>query len=124
MKIARRVRAESSGPLTPGQFGVLANLDNHGARTPGELAADEYVQAPSMTRTIAMLVGRGLVERGPHATDRRQVMLTITEKGKAELKVSKRTRDEWVTARLGSLSDDERLALAKATPILERLANS
>jgi DNA-binding MarR family transcriptional regulator len=71
-----------------------------------------------------MLVGRGLVERGPHATDKRQVMLTITEKGKAELKVSKRTRDEWVTARLGSLSDDERLALAKATPILERLANS
>jgi len=124
MKIARRVRAESSGTLTPGQFGVLANLANHGARTPGELAADEYVQAPSMTRTIAMLVARGLVERGPHATDRRQVMLTITEKGKAELKVSKRTRDEWVTARLGSLSDDERLALSKATPILERLANS
>jgi DNA-binding MarR family transcriptional regulator len=124
MKIARRVRAESSGSLTPGQFGVLANLANHGARTPGELAADEYVQAPSMTRTIAMLVERGLVERGPHATDRRQVMLTITEKGRAELKVSRRTRDEWVTARLGSLTDDERLVLAKATPILERLANS
>jgi DNA-binding MarR family transcriptional regulator len=124
MKIARRVRAESSGTLTPGQFGVLANLANHGPRTPGELAADEYVQAPSMTRTIAMLVGRGLVERGRHATDGRQVMLTITEKGKAELKVSRRTRDEWVTARLGSLSDDDRLVLAKAAPILERLANS
>jgi len=124
MKIARRVRAESSGTLTPGQFGVLANLNAHGARTPGELAADEYVQAPSMTRTIAMLVARGLVERGPHKSDRRQVMLTITEKGKAELKQSKRTRDEWVTARLGSLSDDDRLVLAKATPILERLANS
>ena len=124
MKIARRVRAESSGTLTPGQFGVLANLNAHGARTPGELAADEYVQAPSMTRTIAMLVARGLVERGPHASDRRQVMLTITEKGKAELKQSKRTRDEWVTARLGSLSDDDRLVLARAAPILERLANS
>ena len=124
MKIARRVRAESSGTLTPGQFGVLANLSNHGPRTPGELAADEYVQAPSMTRTIAMLVGRELVERGPHATDGRQVILKITEKGKAELKMSRRTRDEWVTARLGSLSEDDRLVLAKAAPILERLANS
>jgi DNA-binding MarR family transcriptional regulator len=124
MKIARRVRVESSGALTPGQFGVLANLSNHGARTPGELAADEYVQAPSMTRTIAILAGRGLVERGPHATDKRQVLVTITEKGKSELKISRRRRDEWVTARLGTLTDDDRLLLAKATPILERLANS
>lgn len=124
MKIARRVRAESSGSLTPGQFGVLANLRNNGPRTPGELASAEYVQAPSMTRTIATLTERGLVSREPHPDDKRQVLIALTEAGRHELTASKRTRDEWVTARLGALTPEERDTVAAAAPLLERLANT
>ena len=124
MRLARRVRFESEGDVRPGQFGVLANLANNGARTPGELANDDHVQAPSMTRTITMLAERGWVRRDDHPTDRRQILVSITDEGRAALKSSRRQRDEWVNRRAATLTDDERRILAEATPILMRLANS
>lgn len=124
MRLARRVRFESESDVRPGQFGVLANLATNGARTPGELANDDHVQAPSMTRTITMLAERGWVRRDDHPTDRRQILVSITDEGRAALKASRRQRDEWVNRRAATLSDDERRILAEATPILMRLANS
>ena len=67
---------------------------------------------------------RGLVSREPHPDDRRQVLIALTDAGRHELTASKRTRDEWVTARLGALTPEERATVAAATPLLERLANS
>ena len=124
MRLSRRVRFESEGDVRPGQFGVLANLAANGARTPGELASDDHVQAPSMTRTITMLADRGWVRRDDHPTDRRQILVSITDEGRTALKASRRQRDEWVNRRAATLSDDERRILAEATPILMRLANS
>jgi DNA-binding MarR family transcriptional regulator len=124
MRLSRRVRFESEGDVRPGQFGVLANLSTNGAKTPGELANDERVQAPSMTRTITMLAERGWVRRDDHPTDRRQILVSITDEGRAALKASHRQRDEWVNRRAATLTDDERRILAEATPILMRLANS
>ena len=85
-RLARRLRAErlAKGPvpgLSDTQLAALAALERHGAMTPGELAEHEKVQPPSMTRVIAALEERGLVMRAPHATDRRQVVLTVTERG-------------------------------------------
>lgn len=124
MRLSRRVRFESEGDVRPGQFGVLANLAGNGAKTPGELANDEHVQAPSMTRTITMLAERGWVRRDDHPTDRRQILVSITDEGRVALKASRRQRDEWVNRRAATLTDDERRILADATPILMRLANS
>jgi len=124
MRVSRRVRYESSGDVRPGQFGVLANLSTNGAKTPGELANDERVQAPSMTRTITMLAERGWVRRDAHPTDRRQILVSITDEGRAVMKATRRQRDEWVNRRAATLTDDERRILAEATPILMRLANS
>jgi DNA-binding MarR family transcriptional regulator len=124
MRLARRVRFESESDVRPGQFGVLANLATNGAKTPGELANDDHVQAPSMTRTITMLADRGWVRRDDHPTDRRQILVSITHDGRTALKTSRRQRDEWVNRRAATLSDDERRILAEATPILMRLANS
>jgi len=124
MRVSRRVRNESAGEVRPGQFGVLANLKANGPKTPGELANDECVQAPSMTRTIASLQDKGWVSRTDHPTDRRQVLVSITEEGKASLKASRRHRDEWMARRALELTDEEKSILAQATPILMRLANS
>lgn len=124
MRIARRVRFESESDVRPGQFGVLANLATNGAKTPGELANDDHVQAPSMTRTITMLAERGWVRRDDHPSDRRQILVSITDDGRTALKSSRRQRDEWVNRRAATLSDHERRILAEATPILMRLANS
>jgi DNA-binding MarR family transcriptional regulator len=128
-RLARRLRAERMAKgLEPGlsdtQLAALAALERHGAMTPGELAEHEKVQPPSMTRVIAALEERGLVERAPHATDRRQVVLTANEQGKTVVHQSRRLREAWLAKRLRELTPQERALLRQAAPILEKLSQS
>ena len=128
-RLARRLRAERLAKgLEPGlsdtQLAALASLERHSAMTPGELADHEKVQPPSMTRVIAALEELGLVMRAPHATDRRQVVLTVTDRGKEVVQQSRRLREEWLAKRLRELTPLERAALRAAAPILEKLSQS
>ena len=128
-RLARRLRAERLAKgLEPGlsdtQLAALAALERHGDMTPGELADHEKVQPPSMTRVIAALEERGLVMRGPHATDRRQVVLTATQAGRDVVQQSRRLREAWLAQRLRELTPQERATLRAAAPILEKLSQS
>ena len=125
MRTVRRLRAEKSdADLTDGQYSVLAVLDRLGPRTPGEIAAHERVQPPSMTRTIAALTELGLVSRTEHPADRRQVLVALTDAGTATVRETRRRRDAWLARRLAALTPAERDVLARATEILRRIADS
>src|SRR5487761_1182310 len=103
-RLARRLRVERAAGLTElsaTQLAALAVLDKHGPMTPGELAEHEKVQPPSMTRVIAVLEERRLVMRVPHPTDRRQVVLSATDEGRALVSQSRRRRDAWRAKRRG-----------------------
>jgi DNA-binding MarR family transcriptional regulator len=125
MKAVRRLRAEKSdADLTDGQYSVLAVLDRLGPRTPGEIAAHERVQPPSMTRTVAALAELGLVTRTEHPVDRRQVLVALTQTGTATVRETRRRRDAWLARRLAALTPTERDVLARAAEILRRIADS
>ena len=127
-RLARRLRverqAEGLASLSDTQLAALAVLDRHGAMTPGELAEHEKVQPPSMTRVIAVLEERRLVMRTPHPTDRRQVVLTVTEQGRELVSQARRRRDAWLAKRLKELSPQERAILRAAAPVLEKLSQA
>ena len=128
-RLARRLRAERQSEglepdLSDTQLAALAALERHSAMTPGELADHEKVQPPSMTRVITVLEERGLVIRAPHASDRRQVVLTVTEYGREVVQQSRRLREAWLAKRLRELTPQERAALRAAAPILEKLSQS
>ncbi len=128
-RLARRLRAERrTGGLEPDlsdtQLAALAALERHQTMTPGELADHEKVQPPSMTRVITVLEERGLVMRAPHASDRRQVVLTATDYGREVVQQSRRLREAWLAKRLHELTPQERAALRAAAPILEKLSQS
>jgi len=128
-RLARRLRAErrSEGlepDLSDTQLAALAALERHSAMTPGELADHEKVQPPSMTRVITVLEERGLVMRAPHATDRRQVVLTVTDYGRQVVQQSRKLREAWLAKRLRELTPQERSALRAAAPVLEKLSQS
>lgn len=110
------------GDLTVAQFSALTSLELSGALTPSELAESERVQPPTMTKLVAKLEERGLVQRTPHPTDRRQVILSATESGRAVLAQYERARDEWLSRRLAELSPEERETLRRAAEILNRVA--
>ena len=86
--------------------------------TPGALAVRERVQPPSMTRVIASLVEMGLVDRTPHAVDRRQVMIAVSEAGSDLVTTTRQARQEWLTARLASLGDADRDVLRNAAALM------
>ena len=129
-RLARRLRVERTtqgipeSELSDTQFAALSALERHSAMTPGELAEHEKVQPPSMTRVIAVLEERGLVMRAPHLTDRRQVVLTVTDEGRSVVQRARRRRDAWLAKRLKELSPQERAMLRAAAPILEKLSQS
>jgi DNA-binding MarR family transcriptional regulator len=110
------------GELTVAQISALTSLELCGALTPSELAETERVQPPTMTKLVARLEERGLVQRSPHPTDRRQVILSATESGRAMLAQYERARDEWLSRRLAELSPEERETLRRAAEILNRVA--
>lgn len=125
MRLARRLRSErSENSLTLTQLAALATIERHGPLTPGELAAHEHVQPPSMTRVIAALEGSRLVTRTPHPTDGRQLLVAISKAGAALLREDRRRREAWLAQQLRAIGADERAALHAAIPLLERLATS
>jgi DNA-binding MarR family transcriptional regulator len=125
MRLARRMRAERADTsLTLTQLAALATLERRGALTPGELAAQERVQPPSMTRVVASLQDAGLVLRRPHPSDGRQVLVEVAPPGVALLREDRRRREAWLARRLTELDDDDRAVLRSAAEVLDRLADS
>jgi len=124
-RVSRRIRAErGAAGLTDPQFTVLAWLNKEGPLTPGQLAERERIQPPSMTRTVNGLVELGLVAKAEHPTDGRQVVVSLTEAGVAEVRETRRRRDAWLAGRLATLAPDERALLVDAAELLRRIAAS
>ncbi len=125
-RLNRRLRSERDpdNELSLGQLSVLGALFRNGACSIGELAAHERVQPPSMTRTVNCLEEEGYVERRPHATDRRQVVVALADKGALTLAADRKRRDAWLVHKMRALTPEERTVLRQAAPILERLANA
>lgn len=126
MRLRRRLLAERDpdNELSMNAMAVLGALYRFGDLTLGDLAERERVRPPSMTRTVTCLEEGGYAERRPHETDGRQVVVSLTEHGRATLLADRRRRDAWLAVRLRDLTPADRAALREAAPILERLANS
>jgi DNA-binding MarR family transcriptional regulator len=124
-RLNRRVRqARPVGDLTATQLSAMTSLELAGALTPRELADTERVQPPTMTKIVSKLEDRGLVQRSPHPTDGRQVILSATERGREVLRSHERARDEWLTRLIADLDPDERDTLRRAAELLEKMARA
>lgn len=125
MRLARRMRKQRSDmSLTLSQLSALATLDRHGALTPRELADREQIQPPSLTKVLAALEERGLVEVAPHPQDGRQKLVAVTAAAHDMLEADRRVRDEWLAQRMTGLSAAEIATLRAAMPVVEKLLRS
>lgn len=122
-RLNRRLRrARPVSELPPGQMSALASLELAGAMTPRELADAERVQPPTMTRIVARLEALDLVQRSPHPSDGRQVILAPSEQGRELVRENRRARTAWLAKQLAELTPEERDTLRRAAEILERVA--
>jgi DNA-binding MarR family transcriptional regulator len=124
MRLSRRLRnqrVDTSVTLT--HLAALSTLKRHGPMSPGELAAHERVQPPSMTRVVGRLEEMGLVTRTPHPTDGRQVIIELSPAAQELLEVEARAREAWLSERLQALSAEQRAVLRDAAEIMDTLAS-
>jgi len=119
-EIMRRLRVEHGFPLSQGA--VLGRLDRHGPQTTSALAAAERVRPQSMAQTIAELAAAGLVDRRPDPGDRRQILIDLTDGGRATLTEDRRRREGWLAHAIETeLSPEEQDVLTRAIALLRRL---
>ncbi len=89
--------------------------------TPGALAAKERVQPPSMTRVIASLTDLDLVERNPHPTDGRQIIVSLSPAGRALIADEASAREAWMTEQLSTLTEEQLVVLTRAVAIMKQI---
>jgi DNA-binding MarR family transcriptional regulator len=104
---------------------LLARLEREGPATTSSLAAAERVRPQSMAQTIADAEADGLVSRSPDPVDRRQVLIAITDVGRAALVEDRARREGWLAEAIATeLTPEEQDVIVRAVPLLRRLAQS
>jgi len=118
--VNRRIRSGGEG-LSAGLVSALATVITHDGIRASDLARIEKVAAPSMTRAVAELEARGLVERQPDPADGRAALIRATRLG---VKAMERARDDRAAQLLKLLDGAEEIDLARlrdAVHVLEGL---
>jgi DNA-binding MarR family transcriptional regulator len=81
--------------------------------TVGEIAERLAVEAPSITRTVQRMARQGFVEKHPHPTDARLVIVKLTMKGQALQQVIPQAMSHFEEQMLAGLSEVERAFLMR-----------
>ncbi len=107
-----RAREASSKPLSVSQVRAVVALDRYeglNLRTLAELLGST---SPLTSRLCDRLEAVGFLERLPHSRNRRELVLRLSDSGRAYLQDLRARRRESLHAVLATLTADERDALA------------
>jgi DNA-binding MarR family transcriptional regulator len=122
-RFVRQIRSEASTP-TSSQTETLGLLARTGSHTTASLAKIRGVKHQSMRLVVAELLSADLVTLVPNPNDARAKNIELTNKG-LDLVTSERTARAQVIATLleQRLSIEERICLAKALKIIDKLTD-
>lgn len=94
--------------LHPAAAMLLSDLAKNGEARPSELAKRRFVDLSVVSRQITQLSAAGLVDRRPAPEDGRASLVSVSEKGRAELARWRGNYLEFMERALGGW-DDERV---------------
>jgi DNA-binding MarR family transcriptional regulator len=125
VRLYSRFRSERvEGEVADAALLVLIVLDKQDRMSLSDLAEAAKVTLGSMSQTVRRLEQLGHVTKSRATEDRRKVLFSLTEPGRAAVTASRRHRRNWLNGRLAELTDAERDDIARVAPILLRLADS
>src|SRR5471030_2786753 len=121
--LGRRLRdIDARSGLTPTRFSALASLRFHGSRNIGDLAVDERVRAPSMTRLARDMERDGLLTRTADPADGRGVLIELTPLAVALFDKVRGEKIALVADYLADLTEPAKVAITIAFAALDDLA--
>jgi DNA-binding MarR family transcriptional regulator len=100
--------------LTALQYTALTVLERHPDLTSAHLARNSFVTAQSMADMVTALRSRGLIDRRRDPVDRRRLVLSLTDSGKALLDGYRQAVVDLESEMLSDLSADEATVLRQA----------
>jgi DNA-binding MarR family transcriptional regulator len=121
--VTRLLLRRSSVEVTRTEAGLLTGLID-GPQRITEIAATQALAQPTVTQLVARLEERGLLVRSRGAEDRRVVLVTITEAGRALVEAFRAEYRAVLREHLSRRDDDEVRALAAATELLQEIVES
>jgi len=120
--LIRRMRAAtSSHGLSLTQVSLMARLDRGGPATISDLARCEGMKPQSMGAVVASLEEIGIVERRPHTTDGRQVIIDLTSEGSSIRKSTVAAKRAWLTGTIARLSEEQQKTIFAAGDIIRSI---
>ena len=124
-RLYRRFRSERpEGGLGDTALAVLTRLHKHGPQTLTELSEHDRVSPASMSQTVNRLTSAGYAVRACDPDDRRKVLFCATAEGDELASAARAQRNAWLEEQLRALSAEDRAAIARATALLSRMADS
>jgi DNA-binding MarR family transcriptional regulator len=123
--LIRRMRAVAPSEqheLSWTQKSVIARLERDGAMTSAELARAEGVKPQSMGTAVTHLEELGVIEKKPHPSDGRQLIIKLTIKGAAVRKSGKDASRAWLGQAISKLDKKQQAVLFEAGEIIKQLA--
>jgi DNA-binding MarR family transcriptional regulator len=103
---------------------TMAALLQNGGMLPSELAAMEKITNQSMSQIVSHLLGLGFITRTGSPTDKRKVIIALTEQGKQLIIQSRNERDSWLAGAIKeTCTAEEQEILKKAIKPLTKLVD-
>lgn len=121
MGAVRRLRGRDThrpGELSYAQYGLLFGLGEHGQLSARELACRADLSAATVTQMLDSLAAAGLVERVRSDFDKRIVLTSLTDHGRAVIEQRRAVMEPRWRAALAEFSDAD---LRTTAAVLDRL---
>jgi DNA-binding MarR family transcriptional regulator len=121
VKLLRR-QTNSDSELSLTERSTMGSLYNHGELAASALAQMEKVTTQSMSQIINHLYELNYIGKTPSEEDKRKVMLSLTEEGRAFVEDSRQRKQEWLAHALHEkVSPEEKDLLMEALRIMTKL---
>jgi DNA-binding MarR family transcriptional regulator len=125
VRLYSRFRSERvDGEVADAALLVLIVLDSHDRMSLSDLAETARVTLGSMSQTVRRLEQLAYVAKSRGTQDRRKVLFTLTDQGRAAVTASRHHRRDWLNGRLAELTATERDDVARVAALLLRIADS
>lgn len=110
----RALRTGEYKDVTSNDMHVIEAIGTASSKNMSSVAKSLGVTTGTLTISVNSLVKKGYVERTRSEEDRRVVLVSLTDKGRAVFAHHQKFHDDMMAAVLEQLSDDEQVVLQKA----------
>jgi DNA-binding MarR family transcriptional regulator len=122
LRVGRELRREArTVGISPEQVSLLVAIKYAPGLGIRDLAANERISPPALTKHVDRLERDGLVVRTQNPDDGRRIGLALTDEGQRVLRRVRSRRTAWLATRLRGLDPKELAAVEAAIEPLSRL---